>query len=174
MTHLLVPAGICVRTRKRHGVPPQPKAFFANIHDTLIRAGLGFVVLARLGMRVVAGAIFLRFERKAVYKFAASDPRFGRSRANNLVMWEAIQYLTRTGCDLLHFGRTSLDNEGLRRFKLSWGAVEEMIRYYRFDAKKGKWTTAPSRETGFHNHLFRNLPLSVNRMAGAMLYPHLD
>ena len=36
-----------VRTRKRHGLPPQPVSFFLNIHDEMIKAGLGFVVMAR-------------------------------------------------------------------------------------------------------------------------------
>ena len=28
--------------------------------------------------------------------------------------------------------------------------------------------------SGFHNTLFARLPLALNRLMGAMLYPHLD
>src|SRR5262249_35848029 len=40
-----------VRTRRRHGLPPQPLSFFRNIHQEIIRAGLGFVVLAKRQLR---------------------------------------------------------------------------------------------------------------------------
>ena len=33
-----------VRTRRRHGVPPQPQSFFINIQRHLISAGYGFIV----------------------------------------------------------------------------------------------------------------------------------
>jgi hypothetical protein len=163
-----------VRTRRRHGVPPQPLSFFMNIHENALKAGLGFVVLARSGLRAVAGAIFLRFGHQAIYKFAASDPRFARSRGNNLVLWRAIKDLVDQGTDMLHFGRTPLDNDGLRKFKLSWGAEEEMIRYYRRDAQNDRWMTAPGQGSNFPNRVFRRLPLGLNRIAGAALYPHLD
>jgi len=162
------------KTRRRHGVPPQPFRFFARIQNHLISSGRGFIALASVGSRVVAGALFLQEGKKAIYKYAASNPAFSRSRANNLVMWQAIRYLARSGCELLDFGRTSVANEGLRRFKLSWGTIENMISYHRFDDGHHKPVQKTDRETGFHNHVFRNLPLSLNRLAGTVLYPHLD
>lgn len=162
------------QTRRRHGAPPQPFRFFARIQDHLISSGRGFVTLASLGSRIIAGALFLRGEQKAIYKFAASDPAFSRTRANNLVIWEAIRYLARSGCEILDFGRTSLANQGLRRFKLSWGTVENMLSYYRFHDGGHRPVRRTDRETGFHTHLFRKLPLSLNRLAGTVLYPHLD
>ncbi len=163
-----------VQTRRRHGLPPQPASFFMNIHQHIVKAGLGFVVLARSGLRTVAGAILFQFKRRAVYKFAASDPKFGQQRGNNLVLWEAIRHLIDQGAEVLDLGRTSLDNDGLRRFKLGWGVEEEMIRYYRFNPTTGKWMSASRPETGLHNRVFRCLPVAVNRLAGAMVYPHLD
>src|SRR5205823_5659398 len=46
------------RTRRRHGAPPQPRSFFANIQQNIINAGLGFIVCVRNGQDVVAAAIF--------------------------------------------------------------------------------------------------------------------
>ena len=124
-----------VRTRRRHGLPPQPKSFFLNIHDEIIKPGSGFVVLAKRRSIPVAAAVFLHTGKKAVYKFGASDERHQDLRGNNLVMWEAIQFLAQNGFDTLHLGRTSFENEGLRRFKLAWGTVEETINYFRFDTR---------------------------------------
>jgi hypothetical protein len=163
-----------IRTRKRHGVPPQPFAFFEKIHQHLISRDHGFVVLARLRSKAVAGAVFLRDGSKAIYKFAASNAEFATTRANNLVLWEGIRHLISCGCELLDFGRTSLANHGLRRFKLSWGAEEQMIPYYRIYAGRSLPLGYAPRETGFHNQVFHNLPLALNRLAGAMVYPHLD
>ncbi len=122
-----------VQTRQRHGLPPQPYAFFQNIFEEVIRKGFGFVVHANLDSRCVAGAIFFQFGRRAIYKFGASEAASQAARGNNLVMWEGIRFLARSGCESLHFGRTSLTNEGLRRFKLGWGTTEELIRYFQWD-----------------------------------------
>ena len=51
-------------------------------------------------------------------------------------MWEAIKRYAENGFSRLHLGRTSLANEGLRRFKLGLGAREEKIEYYKYDFRK--------------------------------------
>src|SRR6266516_3115697 len=85
------------QTRRRHGLPPQPVSFFLNIYEHIINPGLGFIVLAQHGPRPIAAAIFSRFGRNALYKYGASDKRFRALRANNLDMWQGIQFLTRNG-----------------------------------------------------------------------------
>jgi lipid II:glycine glycyltransferase (peptidoglycan interpeptide bridge formation enzyme) len=122
----------------------------------------------------LAAAVFFQYGRAAVYKFGASDEFLQRFRGNNFVMWEALKFLVRDGCRMLHFGRTSLDNEGLRRFKAGWGVIEEAIEYFRFDTETEAWKSAGDRSSGLHNKVFRRLPLAFNRLAGAAIYPHLD
>ncbi len=163
-----------VRTRRRHGVPPQPRSFFTNIQQHLLSAGYGFIVLVEYQKDPVAAAIFLKLGRHAVYKFGASDERLQEFRANNLAMSEGIKNLADAGAEILHFGRTEKENEGLRRFKLSWGATEEEIRYARFEMGSDSWKVAHPTGSGLHKHVFRALPASLNRLAGAMIYPHLD
>jgi hypothetical protein len=163
-----------VQTRRRHGLPPQPASFFLNIYEYIIKPGLGFTVLAQRGSRPIAAAIFFRFGNNAVYKYAASDKRFQELRANNLVMWQGIQFLARHGAEKLHFGRTECENDGLRRFKLSWGTEEETIDYFRIDPSGRRCLVGPPSHSGLHKKIFARLPLAVNRLAGAMIYPHLD
>jgi CelD/BcsL family acetyltransferase involved in cellulose biosynthesis len=162
------------RTRRRHGLPPQPFSFFSNIHSEVIKPGLGFVVLAENASKAVAGAVFFYTATTAVFKFAASDERYSHLRPNNLVMWQAIQELSRRDIGTLHLGRTSRGDEGLRRFKLGWGAVEEPINYFRFDVRANRWTTTTDKASGTHNAIFSRLPLAINRLIGAVIYPHLD
>jgi len=163
-----------VRTRRRHGVPPQPRSFFINIQRHLISTGFGFIVLVESQKGPIAAAMFFRLGRHAVYKFGASDERLQELRANNLAMFEAIRYLAEGGAEVLHFGRTERENQGLRRFKLSWGATEEKIDYACFDTASASWKHSCDRRSTFHKRVFRALPASLNRLAGAMIYPHLD
>ena len=163
-----------VRTRRRHGVPPQPRSFFINIQRHLISSGFGFIVLVECQKAPIAAAMFFKMGRCAVYKFGASDERLQELRPNNLAMFEGIKYLAKGGAETLHFGRTDKENEGLQRFKLSWGATEEEIAYARFEMASGSWKHSRDRRSKLHKRIFRALPASLNRLAGAMIYPHLD
>ena len=89
-------------------------------------------------------------------------------------MWEAIRFLARSACDSLHFGRTSLADAGLRRFKLGWGTAEEVISYFRWNTASRQWAAGADHLKGAHNMLFARMPLALNRLAGTLIYPHLD
>lgn len=158
------------RTRKRHGLPPQPYRLFRKIHEHLIEKGGGMTVVARYQEKPVAGGMFMSLGTKGLFKFGASDRRFQSLRANDLVMWTAIRELAGNGLASLHFGRTSLSNEGLRRFKLGWGATESRIRYLTYDFLKSAFVVSRDRAFGWHNRLFRAMPMWVARMAGSLLY----
>ncbi len=163
------------RTRRRHGLPPQPYRFFDNLARHALGSVHGFVVTARLEQRrrPVAAAVFCHHGRQALFKFGASDFAFQHLRPNNLVMWEAIKRLAEQGFSTLHLGRTSLANEGLRRFKLGFGAREHPVCYCKYDFTKAAYVTDTDRAEGWHNHVFRHLPLPLLRLAGWLLYPHL-
>jgi len=160
-------------TRRRHGVPPQPFSFFAQIQRHVMATNQGWIVLARQGHSPVAGAVFFHHGRQAIYKFGASDETRQELRANNLVMWQAIQHFAREGMVRLDFGRTSLANAGLRKFKLGWGAQEDRIDYLRYDLQADVFVTSRDESTGWHNRLFRALPLPLSRLAGALFYRHI-
>ncbi len=161
------------RTRRHHGAPPQPFRFFERIHRHVFSQNLGWVVLARQGRQPIAGAVFFHAGKTANYKFGASDRRFLHLRANNLVMWQAIQWYARHGFTALDFGRTSLTNDGLRRFKLGWGARERRIDYFRYDRRKAGFVSVRDEAAGWYTRIFRLLPGVVSRLTGAALYRHI-
>ncbi len=162
-------------TRRRHGAPPQPYAFFENICEEMIERGLGFVTSAYLDGKVIAAAVFLQSGANGAYKFGASDLTFQEYRASNAAMWAGIKELRRRGAASLCFGRTAESNEGLRRFKTGWGARETKIEYFKFDMAKNTWTGRQGpREGGRAAVIFQRMPLVINRLAGVMIYPHLD
>lgn len=160
------------KTRKRQGVPPQPFRFFRNIHRHVLDANNGRVILARLNGEPVAGAVFFHSGKTASFKFGASDETFQHLRPNNRVMWEAIKLYRQDGYHGIDFGRTSLDNAGLRKFKLGWGAEEHAIEYHRYNARTERFMTAKDRSSGWHSLVFRTLPIGMSRLLGAMFYNH--
>lgn len=159
-------------TRKKHGLPPQPLHFFKNIYTAVISAGHGKIVTAKYSGRTIAAALYFQFGDQAVFKFAASDMNYQHLRGNNLVMWEAIRYFIRCGVRSLHLGKTELQNQGLRRYKKSWGAEEEIAAYYKFHFGKQRFIHEVTRERGWYNHFFRGLPLPLLKISGDLLYKH--
>jgi len=139
-----------------------------------MQTGHGFVFTASHQGRVIAAAVFLHHRRHALYKFGASDYDAQDLRPNNLLMWEAILHYREQGFASLDFGRTSLANAGLRRFKLGFGPSERTIQYSRFDFRSNRYVTTADRAEGSLNRLFRCLPLPVLRLLGSALYPHLS
>jgi CelD/BcsL family acetyltransferase involved in cellulose biosynthesis len=117
------------RTRRRQGVPVQPYRFFELLWTRMIEAGLGAILLATLRERPVAGALFLSWNGTTIYKFGASDPESWPLRPNHALFWTAIQDSVARGDRWFDFGRTDLDNGGLRAFKSSWGAKERPLVY---------------------------------------------
>ena len=161
------------RTRTRHGAPPQPFSFFRALCEHALEAGSGFVALALHRGRAIAGALFLQFGRSAIYKFSASDERFQELRGPNLVIWRSIQKLREQACHTLNFGKTSLSNDGLRRFKLGWGAEEYLIRYARYCFGQRAFVTIPDLAAGPQARLLARLPVFFSRWIGRAIYAHL-
>lgn len=159
-------------TRKKHGLPPQPLEFFLNIWRHILSQNQGIVVLAGWQGQKIAGAVYFYLGGRAIYKYGASDHRRQQLRPNNLVMWEAIKWLAKNGAMTLDLGKTSLANEGLRRFKLNLGAVEHPVEYVKFNLQTSRYEVETDAITGWHNRLFRAMPVFASRQAGRMLYKH--
>ena len=118
-----------VSTRRRLGVPVQPRRFFRLLWKRMLEPGFGFALLAQSEGRNVAGAVFLFHGRTMVYKFGASERDAQRLRPNHVLMWSAIREACDRGLDVFDFGRTDLNGESLREFKLGWGTSEEPLVY---------------------------------------------
>jgi CelD/BcsL family acetyltransferase involved in cellulose biosynthesis len=118
------------RTRRRQGVPVQPRRFFDLLWSQLVEPGLAYILLADAGEReAAAGALFLAGGSTTIYKFGASDVESWPLRPNHLIFWTAIQEACARGYRRFDFGRTDLANHGLRGFKSGWGGVERPLRY---------------------------------------------
>lgn len=160
-------------TRKQHGLPPQPRRFFENLHEWMIKGDKGMVAMAESGGRAIAGAVFLHFGGTAIFKYSASDPIYQAARPNNLVMWRGVQWYREHGFQTLSLGRTRRENDGLLRFKQGWGAEERELRYFTYDLRRDTLTKDADHVDGAHNVLFRRLPIPCLRLLGTVLYKHM-
>jgi hypothetical protein len=162
------------KTRRRHGLPPQSFSFFRSIFRNVLSKNLGFVVLGSFQEKPIVAAVFFHLGDKAIYKFGASESAFNRLCGNNLIMWEAIKWYSAKGFALLHFGRSSIANEGLRQFKLSFGTEEHKIDYFRYDFRQEAFVTDRDKVFGWFNGVFRLMPMPLSRIFGILLYRHLS
>jgi hypothetical protein len=130
------------------------------------------IAVAGHGVKKIAASVYFFLGGRAIYKYGASDFAQQHLRGSNLVMWEAVKWLSRRGTKNLNLGKTSLANEGLRRFKLNLGAREEKIEYVKLDLRQGRFVTEADGVAGWHNAVFRALPVCLSRAAGGLLYRH--
>ena len=159
-------------TRQRHGLPPQSWEFFLNIQRFVLSQNHGFVAVASQGGQKIAASVYFFMGGRAIYKYGASDFARQDLRGTNLVMWAAMQRLAQAGATTLHLGKTALENEGLRRFKLNLGATEETMDYFKYDFSRSMFVTEKDSVAGWHNRVFNALPLPVARLVGRLLYKH--
>lgn len=160
------------RTRRLHGLPPQPWSFFENIHAHIIGPRQGFVALAAHQGKPVAGAVYFLSRDRAVYKFGASNRNYQHLRATSLVMWEAIRWLHGNGFGTLHFGRTETENDGLLQFKRGWRPTAGTVKYYKLNLMTNEFSAERNGIRSSYS-VFKFLPIPFLRLAGSVLYRHV-
>lgn len=157
-------------TRRRLGVPVQPRRFFTALRERMLAGGHGWIVAVESSGRPVAAALFMEAGSTVVYKYGASDRGAWALRPNHLLFWHAIREACERGHRRFDFGRSDPEAEGLRAFKSAWGAIEEPLRYHAF----GDVPTPDARSTGLAARalggLIRNGPEWVCRATGELLY----
>lgn len=160
-------------TRQRHGIPPQPSSFFKGLQEFVIAKDYGIVASARIGQRTVASAVFLHFGKDVVFKYGASDTRYQHLRPNNLIMWETWAWYAGRGFASMSLGRTELDNEGLLRYKRTWGGRERLIGYRRYDVRKDAYVRKDPRDGSRLTRIFARVPVRLARIIGRLAYRHV-
>ena len=121
------------------------------------------IAIASHEQHPIAASVYFQMGARAIYKYGASDEAFQQLRGANVVMWEALKWHARQGAKTLHLGRTSLGNEGLRRFKLGWGAEEQKIEYVKYDLRQNRHVTETDDATGWYNRVFNVLPMGLSQ-----------
>jgi len=154
-------------TRRKLGVPVQPRVFFDAIWRLMIERDCGHVLSAYLDSRPVASVVFLERGATIVYKFSASEPDLTRLHGPSAVLWEGIRAAGEKGQARMDLGRTEFGHEGLRYFKLGWGSEETTLAY----TYLGTDGPAESRGTdSLIGQIIQRSPTIVARTIGRVAY----
>jgi CelD/BcsL family acetyltransferase involved in cellulose biosynthesis len=157
-----------VDTRRRLGLPVQPRRFFQHLWRSL-GPQLCRTALLEIHGRPIAGVVLLTWNTNLVFKYGASDHRHWRVRPNNLLFAETIRWACANGFTEFDLGRTDVAAETLRRFKRGWGAQEESLEYRRIG---GGRTVAEAGSNALLRTALRHSPRWVVRLTGEVVYRH--
>ena len=161
-----------LRSRRRLGLPSQPWRFFKLTQEIFAREGALDVFVASRNSLDLASAVFLRCDSTVYYKWGARRPE-GRSRANHLLFWNAIEEFC-THSRTLDLGRTDIRNEGLSRFKRELGGVETLLPYSFYPKPPNSVSSeALTGPRGVIAKIWTRLPLPLTRVLGGAIYRFL-
>jgi len=162
--------GLLRLTRRRHGLPPQPLAWFRNLVTCLGDRVL--IHVASKDGQPIASLLTLSFKNTLSYKYGGSDASLHRLGGMPFLFWRVIQDAQARGFVELDLGRSDVDQPGLVAFKEHLGATRSTLTYYRYperrvDAARSGWMSRVARG------VFANLPDATLDLAGRLLYKHL-
>ena len=135
-----------VRGAKKHRIPAYPFSFF----EYFTRSPDSEIILAKKDGRVVAGSVFLFYDKFAHYFQNAVDEKYKNLGVNYLILWEQInKYLAKNL--VFDFGGTRIGSP-LEIFKKGWGGKEYPI----FELKN--YSEGPSLRQSKLRNVFNWLP----------------
>jgi hypothetical protein len=161
--------GLVQITRRRHGLPPAPLAWFRALV-----ASFGDRIKIRVASKngiPVAGLLTLCHRKTMTYKYACSDARYYHAGGNALLLWKAICEAKSEGFEELDLGRSDADAAGLIAFKEHWGATRLKLTYFRYPAVASRHMPDTARVA--IKRLASIAPNRVLRIAGNLLYRHM-
>jgi hypothetical protein len=161
-----------VMTRRRHGLPPSPRRWFANLLKCL--GGSVQIRIASKNETPIAATLTLTYKNSIVYKYGSSDSRFNSCGGMPFLFWMMILEAKGEGLDTLDLGRSDLDNDGLITFKDRWGSTRSTLTYWRLPLRSAQHSKG---STGWTSRLakqvFAYAPDALRIEVGNFMYKHL-
>ena len=162
--------GLMVRTRARHGLPPQPFTWFRNLLECLKEAT--DLRVAYLKDIPIAATLVFHFRDTSYFKYGCSDERFHSYGAFPFLLWRAILKAKSVGSRALDLGRTDKDDQGLILFKNHWTNRSDHLDYWVW-APGIRHNFANASKSPFVKSVFGLLPRPLIALAGSAIYRHV-
>lgn len=159
-----------VITRRRHGLPPTPRAWFQN----LVREhGCSAAIrVAYADRKPISAILTFRFGKVVYYKYGCSDYAFNRLGATPRLFWGAIKAAKSSGCLEFDMGRTSESHTGLLSFKKNWVSQARELTYWSFP-RGAPSISLDGWKMKAANRVFTSMPKSMLEMTGRLIYRHI-
>ena len=116
--------------------------------------------------------MYLLYGKTIYYKYGASCDLARQCRANNAVMWKAIQWGCENGYEVMDLGRFEVEHEGLRRFKGDWGTEETILPYYYWWNDGSDTGSSDKFLMKIAKNLFSKMPLGLLQFTGNRIYKY--
>lgn len=162
-------------SRRRHGIPPQPRGWFGN----LVR-GFGEslkICVAYREKQPIAAILTIGYKNTLVYKFGGSDARFHNLGGMQFVLWKSLVEAKRNGLQSFDLGRSDTDNRGLITFKDRWGAARTTLKYWTYPKRHSfagrGWLDNPVWKQRLTRRVFSHAPNVCLSAMGRLLYKHI-
>lgn len=111
-----------IKSVKKHQVPAYPFPFFEHFLDSPDSE----IILAQYNNKIIAGSVFLFYDKFVHYFLNAADEKHRNLGANYLILWQQIQGCLGKNYQVFDFGGTRI-NSSLEVFKRGWGGKEYSI-----------------------------------------------
>jgi len=160
---------LLVISRRRQGLPPQPKEWFRNLI-----CWLGDKITIRIVSKndqPIASILTLRHRQSLIYKYGCSDPKFNNLGGTPLLFWNTITEAKNSGLAELDLGRSDRDNPGLVTFKDRLGGARSDLTYFRYPGQESHSTTSAWRNNTV-KYIVARMPDALLAAAGKVLYKH--
>lgn len=162
-------------TRRRQGIPPQPRRWFRSLAECFGKALK--IRVASKEQVPVAGILTLEYKDTLTYKYGCSDARFHSLGGIHFLLWKAIEQAKSLGLKRFDLGRSDADNSGLITFKSRWGAAQSTLTYLRYaSTPNSRSSFIPAHSdwrVGLAKHIFSHTPSICLPALGNLLYRHV-
>lgn len=105
------------------------KKYFRALSKYILQENKGYIGLVKYRSKIIAGGLFLTHNKTVYFKHGASLTEYWNLHPNHFLIWEIIKRSCFKNFDCFDFGRTGIENNGLRIFKTNWGAYEKKLFY---------------------------------------------
>jgi len=166
-------------TMKFHTTPPRSLRFFKSLWKNLKPKGLMQLVFAELEedgkQRIIAGSIFLTFNKIIVYAFNGSDRNDFDLRPNDLIHWTVIHDAQKIGFQIYDWGEVVKGQEGLAAYKEKWSCKKLDLYHYYYPGfeTKNEESIDSSTKDGLLKKMWGFLPLKITSSIGSQIFKYL-
>jgi predicted N-acyltransferase len=149
--------------RDKHMMLCQPYTLLRNIYETLYEKKMMDLLIIKKNERVLAGALFLKFNNHVEYFMGSSDQSYLRYSFSTILIDHALKYFSEKGFKSFNFGTSSRSQTGLIFFKERWGSKSTDLFYY----YKGVLSDNIPAPVDFENSyklarkMYKRMPISV-------------
>ncbi len=170
---LIVMTSMLSDTRRRRSLPYLPHRFIRALKRNLGSEIMSCWIARDRNREPLAGLIGWRLGDRFAVEYAGDFIEARAVGASQLLYWRVMQAARAAGCVSFSFGRTSLDNEGLRRYKIHWGTVEEGLTMILLPDGLARNLDKEPRSFRLAKGLIAHSPQALYKLIGEFCYRHL-